>query len=344
MTHHEPLLEAAGLTRNFLLRRDPLDLLLRRPAARVRAVDGVDLSLQPGEILGLVGESGSGKTTVGRLVTMLDTPSSGTLRLQGEDLSKLSSARRQRLRRVVQMVFQNPYESLDPRFTVGAWVGQAIRRVAGGSGPEVHVRVLDALRSVGLTPAESFVDRLPGALSGGQRQRVDIARAFAVDPQLIVADEPVSMLDVSVRSGILKLILSLREARGVGYLFITHDLAVARYVSDRIAVMYRGRIVESGATDVLIRAPAHPYTRLLVASVPEPDPSIRRDRPQVIEREEVGGASGGCRFRQRCAWASERCRHEEPLLSPLSGQHQAACFHAAEVSAGGPPPAGRDRS
>jgi oligopeptide/dipeptide ABC transporter ATP-binding protein len=306
--------------------------LVSRDRDVVLAVDGVSFELAEGEALGLVGESGSGKTTLGRMVAMLEEPTAGTIRLGGRDLAQASRRQRKHLRRDVQMIFQNPYESIDPRFTIGAWVSEPLNFLGVGKASERRTQVKEMLDAVGLRPASAYIDRLPHELSGGQRQRIDIARALVVEPKLLVADEPVSMLDVSVRSGILKLLFNLREEFGVAFIFISHDLAVARYVSDRIGVMYLGKIVELGSTDPVVHQPAHPYTKMLLAAVPEPNPDVKRERlHRRGEAAAIRDIPSGCRFHTRCPLAKPQCVEKEPQLYRISEGRWVACYFNSDV-------------
>ena len=309
----------------------------------LRALDGVDLDLAAGELLALVGESGSGKTTLLNLLAGLEEPSAGSIRFRaraGErELVGLDARERRSLRREIQVVFQDPYESLDPRATIGEIVAEPL--VVHGLFPERAEReaaVARALESVGLEPAERYVSRRPAELSGGQRQRVAIAAALAVEPRLLLADEPVSMLDVSVRAEVLNLLARLRRERGIAVLMVTHDLATAVAVADRIAVMYLGRIVETGPARATLANPAHPYTRALRDAHPVADPRHRRARQRL--KGEVPNAADiprGCRFRPRCPDAIERCAEVDPQLVELGGSTPgriAACIRAQELSRG----------
>lgn len=326
------LLNITGLHKEFHLRSGMLAQLVGRGRQSVRAVDGIDFDVRSAEILGLVGESGSGKTTVGRLIAKLEEPTAGSITLDGTDIVHLRGRQLKHYRKDVQMVFQNPYESIDPRFTVRDWVGGPLGNLGVGRKADREGQILGILDAVGLRPAVDYVDRLAHELSGGQRQRVDIARAMVVTPRLLIADEPVSMLDASVKSGILRLLLKLREEQGIAAVFISHDLAVARYISDRIAVMYLGKIVEIGLTDDIVTQPAHPYTKMLIAAVPEPDPKLERKR---IRRAGEPGTAGeipsGCRFRTRCPLVQTVCVEQEPSLLRLKGDRLAACHFAQMV-------------
>jgi oligopeptide/dipeptide ABC transporter ATP-binding protein len=331
-----PLLEAADLRKTFDLRAGWFSTLLGGKADQVRAVDGIDLRLMPGEVLAVVGESGSGKTTTGRLITLQDRPTGGTLRFEGRDVAGLSGAALKAYRRRVQMIFQNPFEALDPRHRVIDAVAEPLAIHGIGSAAERRARAEAALADVDLRPIARFADRHPADLSGGQLQRVAIARALILEPALIVADEPVSMLDVSVRSGVMTLMTELRRRTGVAYLTITHDLAVARYMSDRTAVMYLGAIVEEGPTEDLIAGAAHPYTRLLIQAVPEHRSGARRARIRLPgDAQSVKAIPDGCRFHPRCPMARDVCRTTEPPKVAVGPGRWAACHFAGEVLATG---------
>jgi peptide/nickel transport system ATP-binding protein len=315
------LLEVKDLRTHFPIRRGAWG----RVRGHVRAVDGVSLHIAKGETLGLVGESGCGKSTLGRSVLRLLEPTSGSVALDGVELTALSPRALRPLRRKMQMVFQDPYGSLNPRMTVGEIVGEpfAIHRVA--SGEERRRRVLKLLDQMGLH-ADAY-DRAPHELSGGQRQRIGIARAIALDPELIVADEPISALDVSIQAQIVNLLADLQKQRGLSYLFIAHDLKIVEYLSTRVAVMYLGKIVESAPSEALYRSPKHPYTQALLSAVPVPDPD--RQRSRILLGGELPSPSApppGCPFHPRCPHAFDRCKVEVPPLYDLGGGHTSACF------------------
>ena len=327
-----PLLEVENLVTHFPVPRGFVGALARRPKRAVRAVDGVTFSLTEGEMLALVGESGSGKTTTAQTILRLVDADSGTIRFQGEDISQASGGRMRALRRHAQLIFQDPYESLDPRFRVRDTVEEPLRihGVAGGAN-ERDERVRDALTRAGLTPPELFLERFPHELSGGQRQRVAIAASLVLDPKLLVADEPVSMLDVSVRAGILTLLDELRRS-GLGILMITHDLSTAAHFADRIAVMYLGRIVEEGPAREVVSNPKHPYTKALISVVPQRDPRTTT-APQILRGETPNPIAipSGCRFNPRCPIAIPECRVTDPELRTPAGaaaSHLAACIRA----------------
>ena len=302
--------------------------LFGRSAPPVRAVDGVSFDVAPGETLALVGESGCGKSSVGRTILRLQEPTSGTARFEGVDLFSLDRAALRSLRRRMQIIFQDPYSSLNPRMTVGAAIAEGIEIHRLAPRRDIPQRVSALLEEVGLDPGYSR--RYPHEFSGGQRQRIGIARALAVQPAFIVCDEPVSALDVSVQAQVLNLLSDLQRQRGLSYLFIAHDLAVVRQIARRIAVMYLGRIVEEGLTDQLLSNPRHPYTVALLSAVPEPEPGAHRNR--IVLQGDLPSPSNpppGCPFHTRCfhPLKNERCRTEVPLLRPVAGT-VAACHYA----------------
>lgn len=329
-----PVVRAVGVRKYFAPAGGLLDSLLGTKVEQVKAVDGVDLEISKGEILGLVGESGSGKTTMGEILVLLQRPTQGRIFLREVDLCELKPREIRKARRHMQIVFQDPFQSLDPRMTVFQTLLEPLRAHYDLSKLESHNRIVDVLERVGLRPPGTFLHKYPRELSGGERQRVAIARAVELDPHFIVADEPVSMLDVSVSSGILNLVLKLRDELGTAFLFITHDLAVARYISDRVAIMYRGKIVETGPVTDVIDGPLHPYTQLLLSAVPVADPTV--DRPRVesdMETTDEKHGAAGCVFQARCTWVTDVCRGEEPRLEDIGSGHLVACFHHETIVA-----------
>ena len=309
-----------SLKKHYPIRRG----LFRRRTAAVKAVDGVDLSIGRGETLGLVGESGCGKSTLGRLILRLEEPNEGSIRVEGKDISALKAGELQKLRRNIQIIFQDPYSSLNPRKRVDSIVGEplAIHEIA--SGKEREERVVELLETVGLRPEQRFL--YPHQFSGGQRQRIGIARALALNPRLVVADEPVSSLDVSIQAQIVNLLQDLQARLGLTYLFISHDLNLIEYISDRVAVMYLGKIMEIARSEVLCRQPVHPYSEALLSALPSLDPQSKRQR--ILLKGDVPSPidpPSGCRFHTRCPLRIDICDKEEPPLSERPNGSRVAC-------------------
>ena len=318
------MIEAVGLTKHYPLARTARQIL-RREHKVVHAVDGIDLTIQRGESVGLVGESGSGKTTMGRLLLKLTQPSAGTLTFDGASVPGLNGDGLRRFRQQAQLVFQNPFDSVNPRFTVRRAVGEPLVNT-GVKRAEREGRIAEALRLVHLGDFARYAEKRPSELSGGQLQRVVLARALVGRPSFLVADEPVSMLDVSVRAGILNLMRELRDRLGLTALYISHDLTLVRYVCERTLVMYLGRVVEDGPTDAVIRRPAHPYTQALIKAVPRPrTDQPRDDLPISSGIANVAAPPSGCRLRDRCPYAFPRCAEEVPALLEVAPGHRAAC-------------------
>ncbi|WP_257170168.1 ABC transporter ATP-binding protein [Bradyrhizobium sp. SRS-191] len=322
-----PLLEVRDLVQRYTLPRESL----LRPRGQVLALNGVSLSLMAGKSLGIVGESGSGKSTLARLIMALERPSSGSVLMAGRDLNELSADELRRARRDFQMVFQDPYGSLDPRQTIARIVAEPLTVLERPDRDSLRARVAAALRQVGLRDAD--MDKYPHEFSGGQRQRIAIARALMTQPKLIVADEPVSALDVSVQAQVLNLMQDLQEQFGLSYVLISHDLAVVDYLCDEVAVMYLGRIVERGRPEDLFGQCAHPYTRALLEAVPRAQAGAARRRRADVAIASQSLGTVGCAYAPRCPLADSHCRATAPALRALTGQHSAACHHAESVMA-----------
>ena len=326
-----PLLQVRDLVKRFPITSGTL---IQRTIGMVHAVEGVTLSISEGETLGLVGESGCGKTTLGRCILQLHKPTSGSVLFEGTELTKLDRDSMQRIRRDMQIVFQDPYASLNPRMTVGTIVGEALTIHRVGTRAERKERVSELLDLVGLNP--SFTNRYPHQFSGGQRQRIGLARALALSPKLIICDEPVSALDVSIQAQILNLFDKLQQDLGLTYLFIAHNLSVVKHISDRVAVMYLGKIMEIATSTDLYANPVHPYTFGLLSAIPIPDPSVQKRREHVVLEGDVPSPiapPSGCVFHPRCFRAKEICGQQVPEMKGYGAQHEAACFFPLDRSA-----------
>jgi oligopeptide/dipeptide ABC transporter ATP-binding protein len=333
----DPVLRVERLVKRFPARGSLGDVVRRRHLPPVEAVAGITFSVAAGEVLAIVGESGCGKTTTANMLLGLLPATEGRVIVAGSDLETLSRRQLSRLRRNIQMIFQDPYESLNPRMRISEIVAEPLRvHGEAGTPDEEAAQVHEALREAGMTPPEAYLARFPFELSGGQRQRVAIAAALTLRPRVLVADEPVSMLDVSIRAEILNLLRSLADDHGIAVVMITHDLSTVAAFADRVAVMYLGRIVELGPTAEVLADPQHPYTRALLSVVPVPDPAARRV-PQILSGEtpDTSRMPSGCRFHPRCPVAFDRCRTVDPPLFDVAANHQAACLLVASA----PPPA-----
>lgn len=325
--NHQAVISVHELQMWFPIQQGFVDALFRRKEQQfVHAVDGVSFSIRAGETIGLVGESGSGKTTVGMTALRLYEPSGGAIVFKGEDITAVNGEDLQHFRRQAQIIFQNPYESLNPRATAYEAVVEPLRLHNIGSEDEQIAMVSQALQRAEINPPENFFDRYPHEMSGGQRQRLAIARAIVLEPSFLVADEPVSMLDVSIRAGILNLLKRLSDTLDTAMLYISHDLATVRYICQRTMTMYAGKIIEAGDTETIINRPYHPYTQLLIKAIPEVDPEVKRER--VLLEGEVPNLSNpppGCRFHPRCPFVMDECRVDIPQLQEVEPGHWAAC-------------------
>jgi peptide/nickel transport system ATP-binding protein len=315
-------LEIRGLKKHFVKK----SLLPWEPAVNIRAVDGVDFIVAPGQVVGLVGESGCGKTTLGRMLVRLEDPTEGEIVLDGQDVARLKGQSLKEFRRRIQMIFQDPYSSLDPRMKIHESVAEPLTVNGIGTAAERIERAKTLLQQVGLDA--TFADRLPSQLSGGQRQRVVIARALALGPASSVADEPTASLDVSVRAHVINLLRDLQRSNGLSFIYISHDLSTVRYICDTINVMYLGKIVEQGPSEELFQRPLHPYTQALLSAVPVPDPVLEAEREQMLVGGELPSPANpppGCAFHTRCPIAIARCRDEAPALTMYGPRRSAAC-------------------
>jgi oligopeptide/dipeptide ABC transporter ATP-binding protein len=325
------LLDVRDLKMHFPLTQG---IVLQRVVGYVRAVDGISFTIERGQTLGLVGESGSGKTTIGRTIVRLYKPTAGQMIFDNKDLATLEGEELRQMRRRVQMIFQDPFASLNPRFTIGSLISEPMHIFHTGSNNEIKDRTVELMSVVGLRP--EYIDRYPHEFSGGQRQRIAVARSLAINPEFIVADEPVSALDVSIRAQVLNLLQRLQKQFNLTYLFVSHDLSVVRHVADRIAVMYLGKIVELADRDELYVAPKHPYTQALLSAIPIPDPKIEKRRQRVILSGDLPSPINipkGCRFHTRCPMAQSICREVEPAFEAKEGhEHYAACHFSEKVS------------
>jgi oligopeptide transport system ATP-binding protein len=329
-----PLLQVAGLTMHFPIHRG----LLRRRVGEIRAVDDLSFEIAAGETLGLVGESGCGKSTTGRAILRLYDPTAGEIRLEGRDIARLEGGALRAVRPEMQMIFQDPQASLNPRMTVGSIIAEPLDEHARLSRAARRARVLELMDAVGLN--HRFANRYPHEFSGGQRQRIGIARALALNPKFIVCDEPIAALDVSIQAQVVNLLEDLQDRLGLTYLFISHDLSMVRHIADRVAVMYLGRLAEVGPTDALFNRPLHPYTEALISAVPSPDPETEARRKRIILKGDVPSPANppsGCVFHTRCPRAFDRCPVEVPLLLDKGDGRQVAChLHDDHVAPGRP--------
>ena len=317
-----PLVEIKGLKVHFPIKGG----LLNRTIEKVKAVDGVDLSIRRGETLGLVGESGCGKSTTGRAILQLIKPTAGSVKLNGVDLTRLSPPEVRRKRAEMQMVFQDPFSSLDPRYTIGQIIAEPLENFKRGNTKQIRKEVAYLMEIVGINP--HYINRFAHEFSGGQRQRIGIARALALRPSFIVADEPVSSLDVSIQAQVLNLLEDLQQQFGLTYLFVAHNLSVVKHISDRVAVMYLGRVVEIASSETLYKAPQHPYTQALLSAIPVPDPTIEAQRKRIILEGDVPSPvkpPNGCPFHPRCWKAQTICRELTPPLEEKESNHYTAC-------------------
>jgi len=322
----EAIVKVENLKKWFPLKTGFLQSLTGK-TLNVRAVDGISFKIKKKEIFGLAGESGSGKTTTGKLIIRLIEPTQGKIYFEGKDITELKESEMKLLRRRMQIIFQDPYESLNPRMKVSDLIAEPLRVLRLSRGEETRERVTKIMRDIGLTPPEEFLMRYPHELSGGQRQRVAVGRAFVINPDFVVADEPVSMLDVSIRASILKIIISLVDTHDASFIYISHDLALSRHMCDRIGIMYLGKIMEKAASDKIVKEPLHPYTEELIKAVPLPDPTARRSA-NVLKGEIPSPVNppSGCRFHTRCPkYIGDICKQKEPPITEVGKEHYVAC-------------------
>ena len=333
MIQRYPILEVQNLKKTYNIRRTISEVLQMKKNRQINAVNDVNFTVYKGEVLGLAGESGCGKTTTGKLSCLLEKPSEGRILFDNEDITTTKGKTLREIRKKIQMIFQDPYQSINPRLTISKAVEEPLVTLGlASSRAERRNKVEEALSYVGLTPPENFTEKFQHELSGGERQRVALARAMIVKPSFIVADEPVSMLDVSIRAGIMNLLLRLKKEMRTSYLFITHDLAAARYMSERIAIMYLGNIVEIAETEELINNPRHPYTKNLLSAVPDPDPSYKRERSSIKgDPPSPIDIPPECSFNPRCPFSTDKCRKVKPTLEEIKQDHQVACHRWREI-------------
>lgn len=328
----DPMYAIRNLRKHYRVREENLTESIKGAfgigVEHLRAVDDVSFEIEEGDIVGLAGQSGCGKSTLGELLVGLEEPTGGQIRFKGDNIDEFGTEELQRYRRQCQIIFQDPYASLNPRFPVSRTVGEPLKIHGIGDPEERNSRTIEALDDAGLRPPEKYLDKIPEELSGGERQRVSIARALVLDPDFIVADEPVSMLDVSVQTSVLSLFEQLQDQRDLTILYISHDLATINYLADKTMIMYQGNLIETGPTETVIHDPAHPYTETLLAAVPDPDPDVER-RGTEMENEvpDPVDLPEGCRFEPFCEYATLECTEAEPQLEHLDGDRDVACYH-----------------